>query len=312
MTTTQTACCVRPDPGCTSRACTRRAPSPRFCAPCNAMRLVLILTFLPCLLASSVRSAEADEAHMMARALAVDDEYSYSYEYIVAVNTPAPSPAPTSSPAVLAVTLTVDMDCDDYGADEAAAFAAALEATISGATVDASEEDCTQLSRRRSLLQSTSAELDFTVTVSGSDAATATAASIESVVDAAISSGDFDTALDSAGLTLDVTVSGVSAVLPVPTAVPTPSPVAGKKKSKDKDDVNTALENPVAIVMLVIVLLLCFVAVMKYQPKKDEDDGKVKNPPYNVQDDIVAEDHPSMIEVLPEDRAYALGEIMEG
>ena len=202
------------------------------------------------------------------------------------------------------------------GADEAAAFAAALEATISGATVDASEEDCTQLSRRRSLLQSTSAELDFTVTVSGSDAATATAASIESVVDAAISSGDFDTALDSAGLTLDVTVSGVSAVLPVPTpvptAVPTPSPVAGKKKSKDKDDVNTALENPVAIAMLVIVLLLCFVAVMKYQPKKDEDDGKVKNPPYNVQDDIVAEDHPSMIEVLPEDRAYALGEIMEG
>merc|ERR550514_1872522 len=109
MTTTQTACYVRPDPGCTSRACTRRAPSPRFCAPCNAMRLVLILTFLPCLLASSVRSAEADEAHMMARALAVDDEYSYSYEYIVAVNTPAPSP----SPVVLAVTLTVDMDCDD-------------------------------------------------------------------------------------------------------------------------------------------------------------------------------------------------------
>ena len=50
---------------------------------------------------------------MMARALAVDDEYSYSYEYIVAVNTPAPSPAPTSSPVVLAVTLTVDMDCDD-------------------------------------------------------------------------------------------------------------------------------------------------------------------------------------------------------
>ena len=77
------------------------------------MRLVLILTFLPCLLASSVRSAEADEAHMMARALAVDDEYSYSYEYIVAVNTPAPSPAPTSSPVVLAVTLTVVMECAD-------------------------------------------------------------------------------------------------------------------------------------------------------------------------------------------------------
>ena len=114
-------------------------------------------------------------------------------------------------------------------------FAAALEATISGATVDASEEDCTQRSaaaacsslRRRnstspSLFRDRTPRLPLPL--------------IESVVDAAISSGDFDTALDSAGLTLDVTVSGVSAVLPVPTpvptAVPTASPVAGKKKSK--------------------------------------------------------------------------------
>ena len=58
------------------------------------------------------------------------------------------------------------------GADEAAVFAAAMEATISGAIVDASEDDCTNLSRRRNLLQAGSAELDFTVTVAGTDAAT--------------------------------------------------------------------------------------------------------------------------------------------
>ena len=122
------------------------------------------------------------------------------------------------------------------GADEAAVFAAAMEATISGASVDASEDDCTDLSRRRNLLQAGSAELDFTVTVSGADAASATTTSIAAVVTAAVDSGAFETALADAAAALDVadfvalTVSGAVAVF-APTAspvvaAPTASPVA--------------------------------------------------------------------------------------
>ena len=117
------------------------------------------------------------------------------------------------------------------GAAEAAVFAAAMEATISGATVDASEDDCTDLSRRRNLLQAGSAELDFTVTVSGADAATATADSITSVVSAAVSDGSFATALTTAAAEQGVTdfvtptVSGAVAVF-APTPVPTPAPTA--------------------------------------------------------------------------------------
>ena len=106
-----------------------------------------------------------------------------------------------------------------------------MEDTIDGATVDASEDDCTQLSRRRNLLQASEASLDFTVTVSGTAALTATADSITSVVSAAVSSGDFTDALeaaaDDAGLTdfTAPTVTGTSVFL-APTAAPTASPVA--------------------------------------------------------------------------------------
>ena len=113
----------------------------------------------------------------------------------------------------------------------------AMEATISGATVDASEDDCTDLSRRRNLLQAGSAALDFTVTVAGTDAATTTADSITSVVSAAVSSGDFATALTDAaadyatatGVTVTPpTVTGAVAVFAVaPTALPVPAPTAG-------------------------------------------------------------------------------------
>merc|ERR1719181_874902 len=156
--------------------------------------------------------------------------YSYSYFYeTVAL-------APTAAPVVLAVTLTVVMDCADYGADEAAVFALAMEATISGATVAASENDCTDLSRRRNLLQAGSAALDFTVTVKGADAATATADSITTVVNDAVTSGDFATALTTAAANYAVssgvtvtppTVTGAVAVFAVaPTALPVPSPTA--------------------------------------------------------------------------------------
>ena len=117
------------------------------------------------------------------------------------------------------------------GADEAAVFAAAMAATISGATVDASEDDCTDLSRRRNLLQAGSAALDFTVTVSGAEAATATADSITSDLTAAVNSDDFADALADAATALGVTgfvaptVSGAVAVF-APTPVPTPAPTA--------------------------------------------------------------------------------------
>merc|ERR1719231_1637095 len=126
---------------------------------------------------------------LLAVSAPVASAQSYSYSYFYETVTFAPSAAPV----VLAVTLTVVMDCADYGADEAAVFALAMEATISGATVAASEEDCTDLSRRRNLLQSGSAALDFTVTVSGAQAATATADSITSDLTAAVNSDDFAT-----------------------------------------------------------------------------------------------------------------------
>ena len=72
------------------------------------------------------------------------------------------------------------------GSDEQAVFAAAMEATIPGASVEAG--DCTQLSRRRNLLQTNEASLAFTVTVSGTAALTATANSITSVVNDAVNS----------------------------------------------------------------------------------------------------------------------------
>ena len=117
------------------------------------------------------------------------------------------------------------------GADEAAVFAAAMAATISGATVDADEDDCEDLSRRRNLLQAGSAALDFTVTVSGADAASATTTSIAAVVTAAVSDGSFATALTTAAAEQGVTgfvaptVSGAVAVF-APTPVPTPAPTA--------------------------------------------------------------------------------------
>ena len=171
------------------------------------MRLVLILTFLPCVLASSASSPDADEAHAMARALAADDAYSFSYDYVLFVSpTAVPVPAPTVSPPSLAPSAA-------------------------------------------------------------------------------------------------------------PSAPPSAAqPVEAKKKNKEKDSINTAIEHPVFIVLLAVCCMLLAAAICVYKPKADTsaDDGKVVNPVYNVQDDIVREDHPSMIEVLPEDRAYALGEIMEG
>ena len=110
-------------------------------------------------------------------------------------------------------------------------FAAATEATISGSTVDANDDHCTDLSRRRNLLQAGSAELDFTVTVSGAEAAAATADSITSDLTAAVNSDDFADALALAASDLGVTdfvaptVSGAVAVF-APTPVPTPAPTA--------------------------------------------------------------------------------------
>merc|ERR1719181_1727116 len=132
-------------------------------------------------------------------------------------------------PVVLAVSLTVEMDCAYYGLDEQAVFAAAMEATIPGASVEAG--DCTQLSRRRNLLQTNEASLAFTVTVSGTAALTATANSITSVVNDAVNSGEFTDALTTAaanaGLTdfTAPTVTGTSVNF-APTAVPVPLPTA--------------------------------------------------------------------------------------
>ena len=108
-------------------------------------------------------------------------------------------------------------------------FAAAMEATIDGASVEAG--DCTQLSRRRNLLTASEASLAFTVTVSGTAALTATANSITSVVNDAVNSGDFTDALEAAADDLGVddftapTVTGTSVNI-APTAAPTASPVA--------------------------------------------------------------------------------------
>ena len=108
-----------------------------------------------------------------------------------------------------------------------------MEATISGATVDASEDGCTQLSRRRHLLQSSEAELDFTVTVEGSDALTTTADSVSTVVETAVTTGSFTTELQAAAAVADVTTLdsvstvGVAVVFSPsfpPTARPSPRP----------------------------------------------------------------------------------------
>ena len=102
-----------------------------------------------------------------------------------------------------------------------------MEATIPGASVEAG--DCTQLSRRRNLLQTSEASLDFTVTVSGTAALTATANPITSVVNDAVDSGDFTAALTTAAADLGLTdftaptVTGASVNFAT-TAAPTPSP----------------------------------------------------------------------------------------
>merc|ERR1719324_179778 len=152
---------------------------------------------------------------------------------------PAPTaPAPTAAPVVLSVTLTVSIACADYTAEEAEVFALAMEATISGATVDADEDDCTTISRRRNLLQTSSSELGFTVTISGAAAATATITSMTGDVQASIDDGSFATTLSSVAsssgysgtVISSVVVSGASAdtmaPTPRPTAAPTPRPTA--------------------------------------------------------------------------------------
>ena len=121
------------------------------------------------------------------------------------------------------------------GSDEQAVFAAAMEATIPGASVEAG--DCTQLSRRRNLLTASEASLAFTVTVSGTAALTATANSITSVVNDAVDSGDFTDALTTAAADLGLTdftaptVTGTSVNI-APTAAPTASPVAPRRRRR--------------------------------------------------------------------------------
>ena len=119
------------------------------------------------------------------------------------------------------------------GASEADVFAAALESVLglaSGA-VDADENDCTTISRRRNLLQTSSSELGFTVTISGAAAATATITSITNDVQTSIDGGSFATALSVAASSMGVTtlasvvVSGASADTMAPTPRPTAAPV---------------------------------------------------------------------------------------
>ena len=121
------------------------------------------------------------------------------------------------------------------GASEADVFAAALESVLglaSGA-VDADEDDCTTISRRRNLLQTSSSELGFTVTISGAAAATATMTSITASVQASIDNGSFTTALTAAAtaqsysgtVISSVVVSGASADTMAPTPRPTAAPV---------------------------------------------------------------------------------------
>merc|ERR1719181_2230051 len=151
-----------------------------------------------------------------------------------------PAPAPTAAPVVLSVSLTVSIACADYGASEADVFAAALESVLglaSGA-VDADQNDCTTISRRRNLLQTSSSELGFTITISGAAVATATTTSIAASVQASIDDDSFATALNAAATALSysgtvissVVVSGVMAdtmaPTPRPTAAPTPRPTA--------------------------------------------------------------------------------------
>merc|ERR1719327_498127 len=126
------------------------------------------------------------------------DDDDFTADDMCCACTNAGTVAPTPSPVVISVSLTVDIACDDYGAAEAAVFAAAMEATISGASVDADEDDCTTVSRRRNLLQTSSSELAFTVEISGADAATATTASIASDLSTAVSDGSFGSALATA------------------------------------------------------------------------------------------------------------------
>ena len=115
-----------------------------------------------------------------------------------------------------------------------------MEATISGAIVDASEDDCTDLSRRRNLLQAGSAALDFSVTVSGADAATATTTSIAATVIPALDDGSFATALSDAATTQGVmdfvapTVSDAVVVF-APTATPTEAPRPAPPAADDED-----------------------------------------------------------------------------
>ena len=81
---------------------------------------------------------------------------------------PAPTsntPSPTAAPVELSLDLAVDgLDCADYGASEAAVFVEALS-TVLGSSASITAGDCTTVSRRRNLLQTSSASLNFAVVV---------------------------------------------------------------------------------------------------------------------------------------------------
>ena len=116
-------------------------------------------------------------------------------------------------------------------------FVAALE-TVLGSDAAVTAGACTPVSRRRSLLTSSSASLNFNVVVSGASAATTTATSLAATVTTAVSDNTFATALADAQTTLSYSGSAMSSVVATgatavfaPSSAPTAAPVPSPKTS---------------------------------------------------------------------------------
>lgn len=251
--------------------------------------------------------------------------------------------------------------CSDYdGTDLETVFETALENTWSAdgqsSTAIVTANGCTDASRRRELLTSSSVDLAFVFAIfAASDDTvaddTVTFTVVADVLDTAVSDGSFASTLSSVASdqgytdvsTSSISVTDVDSNTFEPTMLPTPSPTQTPTSSQPtqtpsaaptitsvpttpvpvpkSDDTDDALAVGLGVGLgggggLCILLAIAFLLYRKKQQEKAAADAAAESPgegemvenPNFDPNDLVDTD---LIEVEAQDRAFALGEVME-
>ena len=201
-------------------------------------------------LACAARADQDNISSDQSTILDIPASYSFEYEIWEEISIPDAGPSsysydegswdltatPTASPVTAAVDITIGMagiTCADYGTSEEAVVNAALASTIDG--TDSSSfgpHMCTDVAAERRSLLSSSISIDVTAEVDASaygGDVTAVAASVATVMAAAVSDNSFAAAIATEAAAADLstlaTLTVTSAVAyGSPTAAPSPAP----------------------------------------------------------------------------------------